>query len=71
MAYKHNNVGLKRYIRYLVNERAAVPDEVEDGGEAARLEDGARLPLAHQLQHLDALLRQVAARPAPWRSINP
>ena len=49
---------------YLVNMSAAVPDEVEDGGESPRLEDGARLPRAHQLQHLDALLGQVTARPA-------
>ena len=70
----HARIGLKLgcvEVRYLVDVCAAVPDKVEDGGEAASLEYCPRLTGAHQLQHLDALLRQIAARPTHNQSILP
>jgi hypothetical protein len=69
----HARIGLKLgcvEVRYLVDVCAAVPDKVEDGGEAASLEYCPRLTGAHQLQHLDALLCQIAARPTDNQSLH-
>jgi hypothetical protein len=70
----HAQIGLKLRsveVLYLVDVSAAVPYEVKDGGEAASLEYCPGLTGAHQLQHLNALLRQIAARPTHNQSILP
>ena len=48
-ARHHGHGGVERV---LVDEVAAVPDEGQDAVQPARLEHGARLPGADQLQHL-------------------
>ena len=51
---RHDGHG--RVESVLVDGAAAVPDKVEDRGQAARFKDRSRLAGTDQLQHLDTLL---------------